>query len=408
MDIKIAWRNIWRNPRRTAVILIAVIIGIWSMVFLGGLMRGIEAGMIENGISTLTGDIQIHQKGFRDDPVIENSMDDPERVRTALSRVLPPEAHSAFRIRLDAVASNARHSTGVTLVGIDPPNEAKVSFIGDAVTEGTYLAKTDTHGILVGKEFLETFETQLGRKIILMAQDTTGEVASKAFRIVGVFQAEMKATEKQFVFVTRSAAQKMLRFGNRVSEVSVVLPAHKKSRSVAASLQNELGDTGAFEVNNWRELLPVLNAYLEMSNAIIFIWYVVVFIAMGFGLTNTTLMAVFERMREFGLLKALGMRPVRIVRQVLIESSIILLIGMVIGNLLGILSILILKNTGIDLSSLAAGVEYAGMSRIIYPVLLSVDIVVSNLVVFLLGAIVSLYPATKAARFTPIQAMAHT
>ncbi|NNF97878.1 MAG: ABC transporter permease [Desulfobacteraceae bacterium] len=408
MDITIAWRNIWRNPRRTAVILIAVVIGIWSMVFMGALMRGVEVGMIDNGISTLTGDLQVHSRNYRNDPIVENSIREPELVHAALSKVLPPGAHSAFRVRLNAVAGNARHSAGVTLVGIDASAEKAVSFIGDAVTDGEYLSESDANGILVGQELLETFDTRLGRKIILMAQDADGEIASKAFRIKGIFQAEMKATEKQFVFVSGSAARKMLKMGNQVSEVCVALPGHRNSEAVVADLRRELGTGGEFEVNTWRELLPVLNAYLEMSNSFIFIWYVVMFVAMGFGLTNTTLMAVFERMREFGLLKALGMRPARIIRQVLIESSIILMIGMVIGNLLGILSVLLLSNTGIDLSDLAAGVEYAGMSRMIYPVLLESDILVSNLVVFVLGALVSLYPASKAARFTPIQAMAQT
>jgi ABC-type antimicrobial peptide transport system permease subunit len=129
---------------------------------------------------------------------------------------------------------------------------------------------------------------------------------------------------------------------------------------------------------------------------------------MGFGIVNTTLMAVYERIREFGLLKALGMKPWWIVRQVLTESFYLLVLGMIIGTGLGALSVLALSGTGIDLSSVAAGAEFAGMSRMIYPVVESKDVVTANLVVFILGIIVSLYPAIKAARFTPIEAMAHT
>jgi ABC-type antimicrobial peptide transport system permease subunit len=129
---------------------------------------------------------------------------------------------------------------------------------------------------------------------------------------------------------------------------------------------------------------------------------------MGFGVVNTTLMAVFERVREFGLLKALGMKPWWIVREVLVESFFILLIGTIIGDIVSYASVALLSVHGIDLSALAAGSEYFGMSRIIHPALYGQDVIVANLVVFILGIAVSLYPAIKAARFTPVQALAQT
>jgi ABC-type antimicrobial peptide transport system permease subunit len=134
----------------------------------------------------------------------------------------------------------------------------------------------------------------------------------------------------------------------------------------------------------------------------------VVFIAMGFGIVNTTLMAVFERIREFGLFKALGMKPRWIIQEVIIESFFLLILGMIIGNALGFLSVLALSVHGIDLSALAAGTEYWGMSRIIYPSIIGQDVIMANLVVFFLGLVVSLYPAMKAARFTPVEALVHT
>ncbi len=138
MYFQLAWRNIWRNPRRTGVVMMAVIIGVWSMVFLGAFMRGIAHQMVRNGIATLTGHIQVHHKGYRDDPVIENSMTDPETVETALGRQLPAGAHWSPRVRVNAIVSNARHSDGVTLLGISPAREAEVSFIGQAVTRGRF------------------------------------------------------------------------------------------------------------------------------------------------------------------------------------------------------------------------------------------------------------------------------
>ncbi len=387
--------------------MIAVIIGVWSMIFMGAFHRGMMNQMVENGIATLTGHIQVHQAGYRNDPAIENSMAEPEVVQTTLESRLPPGTRWTARIRVGAIASNARHSGGVTLVGIDPAREARISFIGQAVTQGRYLGPDDEHGILVGKALADKFETKLGRKLVLMSQDSDREIGSKAFRIVGIFRAEMEATEKQFAFVTLRAAQHMLKVENGISEVSIVMPNRHEVELVAEDLRDALPPS-TYEVHSWRELLPLVNAYLSLFDTFIFIWFLVVFIAMGFGIVNTTLMAVFERIREFGLLKALGMKPWWIVRGVLTESFLLLVMGTAAGNILSFLSVFALSGSGIDLSSFAAGAEFAGISRVIYPAIHPKDVVMANLVVFILGLFVSVYPAAKAARFTPVEALAHT
>jgi ABC-type lipoprotein release transport system permease subunit len=407
MVFQLGWRNIWRNPRRTAVIMTAVIIGLWSMIFLGALMRGIADQMVRNGIAALTGHIQIHHRGYRNDPVIENSMTRPGEVADLLAGLLPAGTRWTSRVRVNAIAGNARHSGGLTLVGIDPLKEGKISFIGDAIGRGRPLHPGDRQGIVVGQALVRKFETRMGHKLVLMSQGTDGEIASRAFRIVGIFRAEMEATEKRFAFVTLPAAQEMLRLKGGISEISLMLPDRELTDRVAAALRARF-PSPEYEVHTWRELLPLVTAILSMYDGFIFLWFLVVFIAMGFGIVNTTLMAVFERMREFGLLKALGMKPRWIIREVLTESFLLLILGMVVGNILGLLSVWVLSGTGIDLSALAAGMEFAGMSRVIYPAIDGRDLIAANLVVMVLGLLVSLYPAVKAARFTPVEAMART
>jgi ABC-type lipoprotein release transport system permease subunit len=239
-----------------------------------------------------------------------------------------------------------------------------------------------------------------------MTQDKTGQIASKAYRIAVIFQAEMESTEKAYVFVTRESARKMLKMGPAISEISILLPSPNQADQTATALEAEFAGQ-ALRVRTWQDALPLLQAYLDLYDSFIMIWFLVVFVAMGFGILNTTLMAVFERMREFGLLKALGMRPIRIVKGILTEALIILLVGLFIGNALGLASAWALSFHGIDLSALAQGVEYAGMSRVIFPMVLPKDMLGANLVVLLLGLLVCLYPAIKAARFTPVEAMIH-
>ena len=198
MVLRLAWRNLWRNPRRTLVILTAVAVGVFGMIFIGALMTGVGDQMVRNSIATLVGSLQVHQRGYRDDPVVENTMADPFEPAEALASVLPPGARWSRRVRVSAVAANARESAGVTLVGIEPEKEAGVSFIESAVTEGRNLAPGDPYGIVVGQALIEKFETRLGRKLVLMSQAADREMSSRAFTIVGVFRAELAATEKQF------------------------------------------------------------------------------------------------------------------------------------------------------------------------------------------------------------------
>ena len=225
MELHLAWRNIWRNPRRTAVIMTAVIIGVWSMVGLGALMRGVLEGMIENSVDTLTGHVQIHQEHYPDDPAIEHSITEPAPILETLESRLPVGSHWARRVRLNTVASNARHTLGATLVGIDPQAEARLSFIGDGVSEGRYLEADDRGAILVGRALAERFETRLGRKLILTAQNLEGEIVSRAFRVRGIFRAEMEATEKSYLFITRQAAQEMLGLGGSIEAGASALSA---------------------------------------------------------------------------------------------------------------------------------------------------------------------------------------
>lgn len=407
MLFRLGWRNIWRNPRRTAVILIAVVIGVWSMIFLGGLMRGVGDRLVQNGIATLTGHIQIQHRGFRSDPVVENRITDPRSVYSLLNAgSLPPDAVWTPRVRVNAVANNARHSRGVTLVGIDPGREARVSFIADAVVRGRYLQPVDPYGIVIGESLAETFETELGHKLVLMAQGTTDETASRAFRIAGIFRAETEAVEKQFVFVHLDSARTMLSLGEDICEIAILLPENDPAAAVAATLRRELS-ADRYAVFTWRQLLPLVTAVLRMYDGFILVWFLTVFIAMGFGLVNTILMAVFERIREFGLLRAMGMKPGWVVGEVLSESFFLLVMGLAAGNLLGILTVTVLARTGIDLSAFAEGMEFVGMSRTIIPSLYLEDLIAANLTVLILGLLVSLYPAIKAARITPVEAMAH-
>jgi len=411
--LRIAWRNLWRNRRRTAVILTAIVLGVWSMILLGALMRGLAEEMVENGIRTLTGHVQIHAERYRSDPVAAHPIRDPEAVTATIREVLGPGARWVSRVRVPVVVDTARKTGGATLVGIDVEREPELSFIGpDAIVDGRFLEPGEAGAVVVGRALLDEMETELGHKLVLLAQDAHDASVSRAFRIVGVYRAELEATEKQYLFVSKEAADGWLALDGAVSEIAVELADHRQAEGAARKLRAALvadgvgGEDGQpFQVASWRELLPVQRAVLDIFEGFVQLWYVVVFIAMGFGVVNTILMAIFERVRELGLLRALGMRPGAIVVEVLMEAVMMLLIGAAAGNLLGWASVAALAVHGIDLSAMAAGMELAGLSRVVYPVVTRSDLLLANGVVLILGVVVSLYPAVKASRFTPVEAM---
>jgi len=407
MNFHMAWRNVWRNPKRTGIILVAIIIGAWTMLAYCALARGMMASSLESALNTLTGHIQIQNPGFREDPAVENRIRNPAPVAALLDRALPKGSCWAFRIQAGGVASNARNSQGITIVGIDPEKEPELSFYGDATAQGRLLEPGDDRGIILGQALLDSFETKISRKLVLITQGADRETASRAFKIRGTFRAEMEGTEKQYVFITLAAAQKLLGIGDNVSLACIRLPGRTGQNKaelnpIVEALTRELPrDLTAL---TWIDLLPLLKGYLGMFDRFMLLWYLVVFIAMAFGLVNTMLMAVLERTREFGLLKALGLTPVRIVKNVLLECLVLLVIGLGAGNLLGVLTIYLFSG-GIDMSFMAQGSEFWGLGRLVVPFVTAKDLLSVNAVIMGLGLLVCLYPAVKAAGITPVEAM---
>ncbi|MCP3900058.1 MAG: ABC transporter permease [Desulfobacteraceae bacterium] len=214
-----------------------------------------------------------------------------------------------------------------------------------------------------------------------MTRSKGGKVVSKAFRIKGVFKAQMESTEKSYLFITMQGARSLLNIDRGISEVSIKISDDENVDVVARMLKKNF-DTESYSVETWKDLLPMLEAYVRMFDGFMYIWYVVVFIAMGFGIVNTSLMAIFERVREFGLLRALGMKPWRVIASVLTESIFTLIVGIVVGNFLGMISVFLMKDNGLDLALFGKGAEYFGMSRIIYPVLTLNDVISVNVVIF--------------------------
>jgi ABC-type lipoprotein release transport system permease subunit len=372
------------------------------MIWMTALMRGMVDQMIDDAINTLSGHVQVHAPGFLDDPSIEHSIpaveDNPQ-----LQKLLDSTQVTAWsqRVRVPAVIRSERDVYGVTLIGIDPEREVGLSFIADSVNEGRYLETAADKQVLVGRKLLEQLETKPGRRIVLMSQDPDNNIAERGFRIAGVFDADLQATETGYVFAGIDTVRKMLRMGDVVSEISLLGTDYRDVDGLAQEVQT-VSDYG--ETKTWLQLDPYMASMLNVMDGFIFIWFGVIFLALSFGLVNTLLMAVFERTREIGLIQALGMQPGSILFMVLVESLIMLLIGLFAGNLLSWLTILPIRD-GIDISGVSEGLEWAGMSSTLSPSVLASDVLLANSIVLVLGVAASLLPAWRASRKVPVEAI---
>ncbi len=401
---RMAWRNLWRNHRRTLIMLLAISVGVWAMIFMTALMRGMVDQMIEDGINALPGFVQIHNPQYRDDPSVENSLPRPE---TALLDALNSEEVVAWssRVRVPAMISSERDSRGVTLLGVDPVGEIALGFDPDSIIQGRFLTDSEDSGLIIGAKLLARLETDLGKRVVVMSQDPENNIADRGFRIVGVYEAKLAAQEEQFIYAGRSVVQSLLNIDTRVSEIAVRGDDYRDVTELLRLVKQAAGpDT---EVQPWTELEPYLGLMMGVMDGFILVWIIVIFLALSFGLVNTLMMAVFERVREFGLMQALGMKPSAIRYQVLLESLILLSLGLLAGNVTAILTVLPIRD-GIDLTVVAEGMEMMGVTSMLYPALKTQDVLLANVVVLFLGVLTSLLPAWRASQYSPVKAIAKT
>lgn len=403
-----AWRNLWRNHRRTMIMLAAISIGVWAMIFMSALMRGMVDDMLRRGIDQLPGHVQIHNQLFLDDPSIVNSMPEPAgNLQQELNK--PPIEKWFSRVKVPAMIASERDSRGVTLVGIDPLAERQTILDNSRISEGRFLESDHDRGILIGEKLANRLETRLGKRVVITSQDPDNNLAESGVRIVGIYKAELPLQEEMFIYMGKATAQKLLSIEGMVSEVAVFGDDYRNATPLQQSITGAVDASPVFNnhtisVKKWSEVNRYLGSTVEVMDGFVLIWIVVIFIALSFGLANTLIMAIFERVREIGLMLALGMRPLLVTLQILFESVLLLIIGLLIGNVLAAISVYLVGD-GIDLSVVAQGFEMAGMGTTLYPLLLLKDMLTANLVVISLGLVTSLLPAWRAAHYDPIRAL---
>ena len=397
--LPLGWRNLWRNPRRTLITLVVVAVGTWSVLIFAALFNALTTGSRDTTLRFLTGHGQLHAAGYLDDPSVSRSMAPPApALRGALDA--PPVAAWTGRVRVPAIVQSEYRTRSVTLVGVVPQNERALSDLPREVTEGRYLTDAADPGVVMGADLAARLKTRLGKRVILMAQAADGHLAESGLTIVGLYAAG-KPAEDEFLFTGLDTSQSMLGLGQRLSEISFEVREERSLTAVVAQLRRA---APGLDVEPWMELAPLVYTIETFGRYYTVVWLLVMFTLMAIGLVNTQLMAVFERQREFGLLQALGMRPRQIVLQVVLESALLVGVGVLAGTALALVTLAPFRQ-GLDLGFLAPGAEIMGESRILHPALGAAESLLYGAIIWLLAVGAALWPALSAAAARPAAAM---
>lgn len=401
MLLKLAWRNIWRNKRRSLVVLGSVIIGIIAVLFMNGFMNGMLNQMLSNQISTNISHIQIHKKGFNDNKVIQNHIPDADAVEKKLSDNPDIKAFSK-RVITFGLISSATNSSGVYINGIIPDKEKEVSIIFRQIVEGHYFTG-DKREIVIGGKLADKLEVGLGDKVVIMSNTPDGTIGSDVFRVAGIYKSFSSEFDKSFIYIPLETAQSMLNINNRIFEFAVVANDYKKIELVKSSIKSGLNDN--YEVMSYKDLLPFLVYQIDLSKESMWIFNLIIELALIFGIINSMLMAVFERINEIGVLMSIGMKNIKIFFMILLEGLVIGIIGTVVGLISGFLIMLPLESSGINFAIYTESLESYGIGAVIYPTLSMDDVLGVLIMIPLISIIGAVYPAYKAIKLEPVNAI---
>lgn len=403
---KLSWRNVWRNKRRSLVVITSIAIGVFFMLISMALVNGMNYQMIDNTISTSLGHVAIQKKGFADNMKISYSFDAGNEIYSGLDGV-PGIAGWAPRVKVQGIIRSSEASQGVMITGIDPEKERKVSDLSDYTLktgESEFLDDPAAGDILISEKLAEKLDVITGDRIVIMFQDSRDEITGEALTVRGIFRSPIDSFDKYVVFTGIKKLQKAAGMKNRISEISIRTETRDESAGVKAAVTGLLKDPEV-QAQTWQEMAPSMMSAIRLYDAMMFIFFGIIFITVIFSVANTMIMAVMERFHEIGVMKCIGTRPLNVFIMILFEAVNLGLTGMAAGLIAGTVFNGVLGVTGIDLSVFSESMRIWGTGSVIYPLIMFKDIAASAVIVFLTAFIAAVYPAYKAAKIKPLEAL---
>ncbi len=407
---RLAWRNLWRNKGRTAIVLTAIAFSLGLLLTSYGLILDRSEKAKGAAVRSAGGNILIHEDGYwasmGSDYALADADDVAELLRgvEGVSTVIP-------RVIVNGLVTSARGAEGVTLRGIDPDAEVAVYDYSRFLESGTFLTGDEEAPIVLGAGIVESLEIELGDRVVLTGTQPDGEVTRALFRLSGVIRTNSGAVDDVFGFTTVAAAQEAMSIPGGLTQLGVVVPDDEARYEVQERIEAALaGHSQETEVLTWDEAIPDLLGFIELDDRFALIYGIVIFMVVAFGIMNTLLMMVMERIRELGMLAAIGMSPRMVAKLVLVETGLLTVVGVGLGVMLGVGGHLLLAHYGLDPTAMSGGadIDIGGVSLHDMTIRSQLDPLrwtIATLIVVGLIFVSALYPAMKAARLNPVDAM---
>lgn len=408
----LAWRNVRRQARRSSLTAAAMIVGLALLMFSRSLAEGAHEDWIDAGVRLGSGHISVQSPEFRDRATIEHriSPGQIEQIQEALSAdiIAAEVTATAPRITVRGLASSAAGARPVVIMGVDPELESAFSNLGDKLAEGRYLQPGDRLHAYIGTALASRLRLRLGSRLVLTAQDADGEITGQLARVAGIFQSGIPTVDEGLIHIPLTTAQEWLAAEGELTTFAIVLRSSKSVASTFESIVSRLANSSGLSVLSWHETMPELDGAVRVDDFGDMIFHGILLSIVALAIVNTVLMSVLYRVREFGVLRALGLSQVQTGSVVFIEGLILTISSGFAGMILGISLTMLFFHDGLDFSFLFdSELTMAGIviDPIIIPTFTTSLILNSVAFITLIGVLSSFYPALHAARVDIAESM---
>lgn len=400
--IKLAWRNIFRNKRRTIITSISIGIGISAIIFTDALIFGMKENMIKSATSTFMGEGQIHNKVFLDKFQVVDTVYNSKAIINNLKEEDIIKAFTPRTLSLSTIAT-AANIKSISLIGIDRELEVNISKIEKAIIEGEFLDGEDERDIIIGEKLAEDLEAKIGTRIVVSVSQCGSDAPyQEMFRVSGIYSFGINELDDNLAYISITKAQEILGIGEAIHEIAF------NFTNIKFSEDTNLDFWGKYSQNNniaesWTQLVPNLQGAFKMAGLSITIIGFILFFIVALGIVNTMYMSIYERFFEFGVLRAIGTRKREMFKLIVFEAASLSIFSIFIGILLSLLVLYLTNLSGINYS----GIEYSGvyMQDNIYPLISLKQFVLYPIILFILTIIISLIPAIQVAKILPAEAL---
>jgi ABC-type lipoprotein release transport system permease subunit len=402
-----AWRNIWRNPRRTILTVCAITFASVLLVFMLSFQFGSYETMINTSVKISTGHLQIQAENYQEKKNIRFVISNPQTIADMVTKIPEVKAYT-FRGQAFSLISSEDRTYGVVVTGINPQREADVSRLKKLVRDGNFLSANDVNQAVVGMLLAKNLRVMVGDELTLLGQGRDGSIAATVVQVKGIFSSGIDEFDRSAIQIPLSTFQDIFSMDDAVHEIVVIGKSLSDVSMIKSKIQADLVGINSrkpLKTLDWQDLMPGLRQAIEMDLISGLIFYGLLIIVVAFSILNTFLMAIFERTKEFGVMMAIGTTPRRLTKVVLVESMAMTLIGIIAGIILGIVVTYYFQIHGIDFSGGSELLSQFGISGRMYPKLSLLSVSIGPFMVLFFTFFAALYPALKIRRLRPVDAM---